>query len=346
MPDTPLAAVPEEHPFAPFVRILGKGKTGTRSLSQAEAREAFGMILRNEVEPLQLGAFLMLLRVKEESGEELAGFVQACRDTIDIQGPAGRDTAPSADLDWSSYAGKKHQHPWYLLSILLLTQAGYRVFIHGAGGHTAGRLYTEQAMAQLGLPVARDWNEVGRQLDTHGLSYFSLAHFCRGLYDIMQLKPILGLRSPVNTFARMLNPLRAPASIQSIFHPAYAALHREADRLLGQPRSLVFKGDSGEVEIKPQATTRLIFQFAGEPREKPMPRVLEDKVASVAQPSVAPLRALWRDEAPDAYGELAATATAAAALQVLEPTLSTESALERARSLWQQRDRERLPSCP
>ncbi len=48
-----------EHPFAQFVRILGKGRTGTRSLEEAEAREAFGMILRGEVEPLQLGAFLM-----------------------------------------------------------------------------------------------------------------------------------------------------------------------------------------------------------------------------------------------------------------------------------------------
>ena len=71
-----------EHPFAPFVRILGKGKSGSRSLSRAEARQAFGMILRGEVEAVQVGAFLMLLRVKEETGEELAGFVEACRDRL------------------------------------------------------------------------------------------------------------------------------------------------------------------------------------------------------------------------------------------------------------------------
>lgn len=341
MSQPPLAAVPAEHPFAPFVRILGKGKTGTRSLTLEEAREAFGMILREEVEPLQLGAFLMLLRVKEESGEELAGFVQACRDNMLPHDLAGR-----ADLDWSSYAGKKHQHPWYLLSILLLAQGGHRVFIHGAGGHTPGRLYTEQAMAQLGLPVAQSWDDVGRQLSEHGLSYFSLAHFCRGLYDIMQLKPVLGLRSPVNTFARMLNPLLAPASIQSIFHPAYAELHRQADRLLGQPRSLVFKGDSGEVEVKPQATTRLIFQVDGEASERAFERALPDRVASVEQPAVAPLRALWRDEAEDDYGVLATLGTAAAALQVLEPGLDQNAALDRARALWRARDRERLAPCP
>ena len=68
-----------DHPFARYIRILGKGKTGSRSLSQEEAYDAFGMLLRGDVEELQLGAFLMPLRVKEETGEELAGFVRACR---------------------------------------------------------------------------------------------------------------------------------------------------------------------------------------------------------------------------------------------------------------------------
>ena len=69
----------EEHQFAPFVRILGKGKNGTRSLTREEASEAMGMILDDQVEPAQLGAFLMLLRVKEEAPEELAGFADAVR---------------------------------------------------------------------------------------------------------------------------------------------------------------------------------------------------------------------------------------------------------------------------
>lgn len=82
------ARAPLEHSFAPYVRILGKGKSGSRSLSQDEARHAFSLILRAEVEPLQLGAFLMLLRVKEETAEELAGFILACRDEMSCP-PAG-----------------------------------------------------------------------------------------------------------------------------------------------------------------------------------------------------------------------------------------------------------------
>jgi len=46
-----------EHPFAKYVRVLGKGKNGSRSLTFDEARESMEMILNNKVEPEQLGAF-------------------------------------------------------------------------------------------------------------------------------------------------------------------------------------------------------------------------------------------------------------------------------------------------
>lgn len=333
--DTPSPGV--EHPFAQYIRILGKGKTGTRSLDQDEARAAFGMILRGETEPLQLGAFLMLLRVKEESPAELAGFVKACREAM--QAPP---QALAADLDWSSYAGKRHQHPWYILALLLLSGAGYRVFVHGSRGHTAGRLYTEDALRQLRLPVASDWADVGRQLDDRRLSYLPLERFCPPLQDLMLLRPLLGLRSPVNTLARMLNPLCAPASIQSIFHPAYALLHQEADRQLAQKRALVFKGDSGEVEIKPQADTKILLLQEGKSSEWVLPRRLVGRPASVGEPRIAGLRNLWSGTAEDEYGLQATLMTTAAALVVLEPGLIPEKAMNRAVELWRGRDRATL----
>ncbi|MBR9883045.1 MAG: glycosyl transferase, partial [Oceanospirillales bacterium] len=47
----------QEHPFAQYVRILGKGKKGSRSLTRDEARDAMGMILDGGIRPEQLGAF-------------------------------------------------------------------------------------------------------------------------------------------------------------------------------------------------------------------------------------------------------------------------------------------------
>ncbi len=325
------------HPFARFVRILGRGKTGTRSLTIDEAREAFGMILRGETEDLQLGAFLMLLRVKEESPGELAGFVQASRACMVPPPPL------AVDLDWSSYAGKKHQHPWFILSMLLLSGAGYRVLVHGCSGHTPGRLYTEQAFADLGLPVTRDWSDAGVAL-TGGLpAYFPLESLCPPLAQLVHLKPVLGLRSPVNTLTRMLNPAGAPASLQSIFHPAYALLHQEADRLLRQPAALVFKGESGEVEIKPNADTRLYRLVGSMAQEIVLERTRHERVADVATPSVAPLRELWRDTGRHDYGLDATLATTAAALLLLQPGLDAPEARERAAGLWRERTVELLP---
>ena len=245
-------------------------------------------------------------------------------------------------LDWSSYAGKKHQQPWFILSQLLLAQAGYRLFVHGSDGHTQGRLYTEDALLQLGLPVAVNWTDVNKQLDEQHFSYLSLRHFCAPLHEMMQLRALLGLRSPVNTLARMLNPLHANASIQSVFHPAYAALHQQADRELEQVRSLVFKGDSGEVEIKPQADTRLCLQSGGEAHEETLPRCRNGRVDSVQQLSVQPLRRLWRAESEDAYGLDATIATATAALLLLEPEHDCISARAQALQLWKDRDPLRL----
>ncbi len=328
---------PTEHPFAPFIRILGKGKTGTRALTQAEAREAFAMILNGLVEPIQMGAFLMLLRVKEETPEELAGFVQACREHLQL--PQAQLTA---DLDWSSYAGKKHQHPWYILAALLLAGAGHRVFVHGSAGHTAGRLYTETALQELELPVATSWQAVEEQLQSHCFSYLSLEYFCEPLHQLMQLRPLLGLRSPVNTLARLLNPLGAPSSLQSVFHPAYATLHQQADSLLGQTHALAFKGESGEVEIKPSADTALLLLRNGNSETLSLPRVLPERAARVLAPESAPLRALWRGTYEDAYGLQATLATAAVALTVLQPELTLASAHQLASQLWRARDTTRL----
>jgi anthranilate phosphoribosyltransferase len=246
--------------------------------------------------------------------------------------------ALKADLDWSSYAGKKHQHPWYILSLLLLAQAGHRVFIHGSAGHTSGRLYTEDAMRQLGLPIASNWTEVGQQLDASNLSYLSLEHFCCPLEELMQLRSLLGLRSPVNTLSRMINPLNARASVQSIFHPAYARLHQEADRILEQPRSMVFKGDSGEIEVKPQADTRLYLLHNQQVQEMLLPRSIAKRIESVVTPDVESIKALWRDSVHNQYGLNATLATTAAALLVLCPDINLEAAQLQATELWQNRD--------
>ncbi len=259
------------HPFAQYVRILGRGKSFQRGFTEEEAETAMGMILDGAVEPEQLGAFLMLLRVKEETPEEVAGFVRAAKSRFSLPDPK-----PRVDLDWSSYAGKRRQLPWFLLSALVLAANGVRIFMHGTEGHTPGRVYTRETLEALVLPVAGSLAEAGEQIDRSGFAYLPLAALSPKFHEIIELRPLLGLRSPVHTVARMLNPFDAPYLLQGVFHPGFNVIHQGAAALLGQPHMAVFRGEGGEIERRASKPAEVFSVHDGVLSVEEWPPLLED----------------------------------------------------------------------
>ena len=320
---------PDEHPFAPFVRILGKGKRGARNMTRAEAREAMGMVLDEKVEDTQLGAFLMLLRHKEESPDELAGFTEAVRERLN---------APqlSVDIDWPTYAGKKRHLPWYLLAAKCLAQNGVRVLMHGGGAHTAGRLYSEQLLELLGIPLCRNWQAVGEALEQHNIAFIPLGDWAPQLQRMIDLRNTLGLRSPIHSLARILNPLGARCGLQSIFHPGYQAVHRDASGLLGD-HSIVVKGDGGEVEINPDTISHLYGTTHGQPWDEEWPALSDRRHVKPATLDPDHLVAIWRGDIEDSYPQLALISTMALALRGLG--MPRAEAFERAELYWASRDK-------
>jgi len=327
----------EEHPFAQYVRILARGRTISRALTQEEAHDAMAMILAGEVEQVQLGAFLMLMRYKEETPEEVAGFAQACRDALDV--PAG----VAVDLDWSSYAGKRRQLPWFILSALLLAQSGVRIFMHGTEGHTPGRLYTRETLEVMGLPVAANLTEAARHIAQTNFGYVPLEGLSPVLREIIDLRPILGLRSPVHTIARMINPMGAPAMLQGVFHPSYTETHQIGLQLLGQSHMSVFKGEGGEIERRPNKPLMVKFLHDGVTSEDEWPALLDaNRQPHDDEMDTARLVALWRDELDDDYAVAAVTGTVALALATMGRASTPADAQAQAEAMWQGRDRGRL----
>jgi len=326
-----------EHPFAHYVRTLGRGKRARRSLTREEAADAMAMILRGEAEQAQIGAFLMLLRVKEETAEELAGFLDACRPVC----LAHLDALPPVDVDWPSYAGKKKHPPWYLLAARLLADNGLRILMHGGPAHTPNRQYSDVFLRELGMALPDNLDQAAAQLDDHGLAYLDLGQFCPGLPELLMMRFQLGLRSPINTLARSLNPAGAPLSMQSVFHPAYLELHLGAASACGDRNLLLFKGEGGELEIRPDARTALTGLRHGEPAEGALSAAMPRQTPP-GDVSVAPLQALWRGRSDDAYGQAAVEKTVAAVLWGLEKVASLEEGEKAAAALWEARRRDRL----
>jgi len=321
-----------EHPFAKFIQILGKGQRGARDLTQQEAQQAMNMILSGQVEPVQLGAFLMLMRVKEETAEEIAGFAGASRNTL--VRPAD---APAIELDWASYAGKRRQLPWYLLSALLLASHGVRVLMHGIDGGSADRIYIPQAMLSLGLTPSTSLEGACKQIVESNFAFIPLRALSDELDRMLNFKSLLGLRSPIHTIIRNLNPLAAPTSIMGIFHPGYDETHQQAAALLDDHSLTVFKGEGGEAERNPDTACKVKMLLAGKMLDEEWPALFNRKHLKDESMDVSRLGFLWRGEIEDEYGTAAVVGTAAIALRATGRADNIANAEALAAKLWESR---------
>jgi anthranilate phosphoribosyltransferase len=321
-----------EHPFAQYIRTLGKGKNGQRSLTQEEAHEAMTQICCYDVEPEQLGAFLMLMRVKEETPAEVAGFAQALRESIALP-----EDLPSVAIDWPSYAGKRRHLPWYLLAALLLGRNGYPVFMHGLCRKDE-RLYTEQALKAIGIDVAQSLTSAVDQLRANGFAYLDIENLSALTGELLETRDLLGLRSPIHTVARMINPLSAELSLAPVFHPNYAEIHQEAASLLGQPKILAFRGEGGEAERIPDRDCMVYGLGDDALWQQQWPALMSPgKYGRERFPDLDHFVAVYEERVEDPYATSAVVGTMALCIQALEEGCSQKQALSRATMLWEAR---------
>ncbi|MDE1145935.1 MAG: glycosyl transferase family protein [Azospirillaceae bacterium] len=307
--------MPDEHIFAQYVRTLGRGPGRSRSLTREEARTALGMVLNGEADPHQVGAFLMLLRYRGEDPDEIAGLVEAARAAAGLDDGAVKGMA---DLDWPSYgAGRTRDEPWFLLSALALAQAGHRVIMHGSNAFTQGRDVPD-ALAELGLRPATSRTDAQGLLAETGFAYLPLSAMSPALDRLLNLRHLLGLRSPINTVCRLLDPFDTPAAVDGVFHPPYIDLHLNVAQRMGRPRLVVVKGGGGEVERNPAKPTTAYVQVGAAARELPLPALTDTKATSQG------LLKVWRGE-PGLEAETA-TVVATITLGVLALGLAEDAA--------------------
>jgi anthranilate phosphoribosyltransferase len=294
-------------------------------LTREEAQDALSMVLQGEADPHQVGAFLMLLRYRGEDPAEMAGLVDAARAHMGAGLPPD---AAQVDLDWPSYgAGRTRGAPWFLLAALALARSGYRVLMHGTNEFSR-TMTVQQGLEALGLRPATDRADAAAQLDRMGFAYLPLQALSPELDALLGLRRVLGLRSPLNTAARLLNPFDARAGVDGVFHPAYIALHLATADLLGRQRLVVVKGGGGEAERTPAKAVAAHWfdrsHGSGEATLPPLPAQAETD---------AGLAEVWHgDDGPGA-----AVAVATIALGLLAMGKASTDADARAAEVWRRR---------
>lgn len=304
--------------LAPFIRIVAQGKGRARALTQDEAQDAMTVILNEVAAPEAVGALLMVLRLRGETDAEIAGFTAALRASV-------APNLPKADLDWPCYAaGRTRGAPLFLLAAKLVSQAGYRVMLHGANSHQQDVANVRAALAATGLLSER-------------LMYYPLEVLSPVAQGLLGLRATFGLRSCINTVLRMWNPADAVASVQGVFHPSYRGLQANAAAALGQQHLTVIKGGGGEFERNPAKDIAVFGLQDGVHLSEIAPALLDETRRLHEPDQQTDLVALWAGDLRDDFAEATVIATAGLALWTLKAAPTVQKADDLARRLWQSR---------
>ncbi|WP_218352320.1 glycosyl transferase family protein [Alteromonas lipotrueiana] len=324
-------------PFSEFIKIIGKGKKGSRSLTREEAFTAMKMVLKQKVTGEQRGAFLMLLRTREETPDEICGFLDACRA---LENQAVK--ALPATLDIGCYAGKRRQLPWYLLAVACLAKEGIPIFLHGAQEPGSGRLYASHVLPQLGLTPVGNVAQAANQLQSHCATYLDLGLVLPALNDIIKLREVFGLRSCANTLGRLLNPSAAPYSVQGVFHTHLDDKHGQVNQAFEHYDALCFRGDGGDPEVNSERETTLFITRAQNTAEVTLPMTENGWAMKDKTMNVDDMLRYWQGDITHKYAEHSVLPSLISYLMLINQLDYTQAAAK-ANSMWQNRDKTQLP---
>jgi anthranilate phosphoribosyltransferase len=246
--------------IAPYIKEIGRGKEGARSLTEAQAHDLMGQVLDARVTDLEIGAFALAMRIKGESTQELAGFLAAAHERC----IAIKPTRPTIVLP--SYNGARKLPNLTPLLALLLAQEGVQVLVHGPM-LDAGRVSTAEIFRDLGLPFARDAEEIENAWARHEPVFIATSDLCPPLARLLEVRRVVGLRNPGHTVAKVLSPCNASASLRVVnyTHPEYASMLAEFLAHTGGD-AVLLRGTEGEPVADPRRAPRLDVFIGGRAR--------------------------------------------------------------------------------
>ncbi|MFZ6746735.1 DNA-binding protein YbiB [Undibacterium sp. JH2W] len=204
---------------AKFIKEIGRGKDGARSMTQADAATLYTAMLAGRVSDLELGGILLSMRIKGESIEEISGFMEAAQPYIlPLQVPVDGLYAPVVIPTYNGARKKANLTP---LLALLLARRGVPVLVHGVRTD-AGRVATAEIFQALGLPLVTSAEQVLEQMQQQQPSFISIDALSPAMAHLLSLRRILGVRNSTHTLVKLLQPFAVPAlRLSSYTHPEY-----------------------------------------------------------------------------------------------------------------------------
>jgi anthranilate phosphoribosyltransferase len=219
-----------------YIKEIGRGKDGARALTREQAADLMGQVLDGAVSDLELGGFCLAMRIKGETPEEMAGFLDATHARLK-RVPA--NTQPLVVLP--SYNGARKLPLLTPLLALWLARQGAAVLVHGTPTEDR-RITAEAVFAALGVSPAAKVEAI----QPGHCALVPTEVLLPGLKRLLDVRRAVGLRNPGHSLVKLMNPVDGPALIVGSYtHPEYA-LSMAATLALTGAHALLLRGTEGE----------------------------------------------------------------------------------------------------
>ena len=237
-----------------YIKEIGRGARGAKPLAREQAADLFGQVLDGNVTDLEIGAFCLAMRIKGETPEEMAGFLDATHARLAMV-PAGT----RALVSLPSYNGARKLPVLTPLLALLVAREGLPVLVHGTATE-ANRVLASGVLAALDVaPLERV-----RPVAPGEVAFAPTELLNPALKRLLDVRRVVGLRNPAHSVTKLIRPTAGPCVVVASYtHPEYARTMGETFELVGAT-ALLSRGLEGEVVSDPRRTAQVDGFVRGE----------------------------------------------------------------------------------
>ena len=242
----------------PAIQLLLDG----RHLSRADAHRVMGSIMDGEATPAQIAGFLVALRTKGETADEIAGFAEAMREHVV---PVIPERSPVVDIVGTGGDGA-NTFNISTAAALVAAASGAAVAKHGnrAASSAAG---SADVLEALGVDIEQPPERIARSIDELGFGFmFARAHH-PAMRHVAPVRQDLGIRTVFNVLGPLANPAGARDGVFGVYAAELASTYAEALAELGARRAFVVHGHGGIDELSPFGPSLVVEVIDGDVRE-------------------------------------------------------------------------------
>jgi len=243
--------------IATYIKEIGRGANGARSLTADQAEDLMATVLDGGASDLEIGAFVLAMRMKGETLDELAGFLRAVQ-TRCIAMPID---VPVVVVP--SYNGARKLPNLTPLLAMSLAQEGAQVLVHGQP-HDRARVTSIAVFRDLGLPLAQNTADIASAWARREPAVVATSLLCPPLQRLLDVRWTVGVRNSGHTVAKMMDPCRGARTLRlvSFTHPEFGALMTSwAQR--DAVDAMLLRGTEGEAVADPRRQPRIDTWLAG-----------------------------------------------------------------------------------